>query len=514
MTRPAENDCDRTSPAVPPFPWSRPARLVLWVFVGCVAAGAVCLCIPSLVSLGFTYERNYNEGWNVYNTLRLIHHEVIYDSNLWRVNNYPIGSFLIVAALNSAAGDLLLSGRIVAAAAFLAIGVLAAAATRSFGGDRVDAVFGGACAAGFCYLMAPAWIAVDDPQSLAEAIMLGGLVSYISREPDRVGLLRTALLVAIAGFVKQNLVGIPLAISVDLAVRSPRRLMFWLACCAGAAAAFLGVTHLVAGGSFFDHLLSPRVFSWHGVHYHLMKYLRLFKFPLLAVLLSSRAIFSGDRRLVLGAYGLISIVTAAIFAGFEGASYNLFQDPAVFLGIAAGVLLHELRRRATLRADAGAWATAAALAAVPLLLAQPILATSTQAVDQIHHLGRLLAADRRAQSEFAGEVRYLAERPGPAICESLLLCYRAGKPFILDPFNSRQYILAGRLDQNQLIRQIAMHEFSVVQVREDICDGQQAAQCRLQPQTFKRFTHQFLLAVARYYKIDRRSQDGTFYVPK
>ena len=177
MTRPAEDDRDLIGPAVPPRPWVRPARLALWVFVGGVVFGAVCLCVPSLISLGFTYERNYNEGWNVYNTLRLVHHEVIYDNDLWRVNNYPIGSFLIVAAVDSSVGDPLLSGRIVAAAAFLAIGVLAAVATRGFGGDRVDAVFGGACAAGFCYLMAPAWIAVDDPQSLAEAIMLGGLVS-------------------------------------------------------------------------------------------------------------------------------------------------------------------------------------------------------------------------------------------------------------------------------------------------------------------------------------------------
>ncbi len=445
-----------------------------------------------------------------------IHHETIYDANLWRVNNYPIGSFLIVAAINSVVGDLLLSGRIVAAAAFVAIGVLAAAATRGFGGDRIDAVFGGACAAGFCYLMAPAWVAVDDPQSLAEAIMLGGLVSYVSRTPDRRGLLRTALLVAVAGYVKHNLVAIPLAITIDLALRSPRRLIFWVACCAGSGAALLGLTQLVAGGSFVDHLLSPRLFAWHGVHYHLMKYLRLFKYPLLTVVVFARQVFLTDRRLVLGIYGLISIVTAAIFAGFEGASYNLFQDPAVFLGIAAGVLLHELRRRISVRVDAGAWATAAALAIVPLLLAQPIWATSPRAFGPLARLGRLLAADRRAQSEFSADARYLAQRPGPAICESLLLCYRAGKPFILDPFNSRQYILAGRLDQTALIRRVAAHDFSVIQLRENICDDPKTAYCHIlhYPQKFNRFTDEFLYAVDRYYQPGWRSRDGVFYVPR
>ncbi len=71
MTRPAENDRDRIAPRAQLRPWSRLARLALWAFVGCVAIGVVCLCVPALISLGFTYERNYNEGWNVYNTLKL-----------------------------------------------------------------------------------------------------------------------------------------------------------------------------------------------------------------------------------------------------------------------------------------------------------------------------------------------------------------------------------------------------------------------------------------------------------
>ena len=65
-----------------------------------------------------------------------------------------------------------------------------------------------------------------------------------------------------------------------------------------------------------------------------------------------------------------------------------------------------------------------------------------------------------------------------------------------------------------LIRRVAAHEFAVVQLREDACLGPNRPDCPLQSQTFKRFTHQFLLAVARYYKIGRRSRNGTFYVPR
>ena len=172
------------------------AALTYFVFI-CV----VLLPIGNLLSLRFTFETNYNEGWNVYNADRLVHGEQIYDDNYWRINNYPIASFLIVGAVNSFLDDLLLSGRLVALVSFAAIGVFAAMAIRRLGGGRTDAVFGAGCAMGFCYLVAPAWIIADDPQTLGEAVMLGALVSYIARPPDRLNLLRTAFLVVLGGFI-------------------------------------------------------------------------------------------------------------------------------------------------------------------------------------------------------------------------------------------------------------------------------------------------------------------------
>ena len=491
------------------------ANRLLPYFAGLVLICAITLTADNLLSISFTFERNYNEGWNVYNTQRLIDHELIYDSDYWRVNNYPIFSFLAVAGVNFVVYNLLLSGRIIALVSFLVVGVLTAAAIRRFGGDRTDAVFGGGCALGFCYLVAPGWVVVDDPQTLAEAMMLGGLVSYISRPPDRVSLLRTAVLVTLGGFVKHNVVAIPLAITVDIAIRAPRRLPFWLGCCAGLGASCIGLTHLVAGGTFIDHLLSPRVFSWPGARYHLMKYLRLDEFPLAVILLFARAIFSRDRH-ILAAYGIISISAAAIFSGFEGTSYNMFQDASVFLAIAAGVTLHELRKRVILEASAHERLAKVAVAFAPVLLAQPILARSPQAFAQIHHAGGLLEIDRRAEQSFLAEAEYISEKHGPAICESLLLCYRAGQPFTLDPFNSRQFILSGRLDQNELIRRVAAKEFAVVQLRADICDDPKAVSCHIlhHRRKFSRFTDEVLYAVDRYYRIAWRSQDGTFYVPK
>ena len=464
----------------------------------------------NLLSAGFTFDVNYNEGWNVYNTDRLVRGEVIYDDNYWRVNNYPIGSFLIVAGINVLVHDLLLSGRLVALISFLAIGVFSAIAVRRFGGGRTDAIFGAGCAMGFSYLVAPAWIIADDPQTLGEAVMLGALVSYVARAPDHLGLLRTAFLVVLAGFIKHNLIAIPLAITLDLAIRAPRRLPFWVVSCAGTGAGFLGLTYLVAGGSFIEHLMSPRIFTWYGARYHLMKYLRLFKFPLAVIALTSPLTVTGD-RLVLAAWGAIAIIGATLLSGFEGTSYNMFQDAAVFLGVTAGVALSELRKLDAFGRFAKVLSTA-----LPLLLVQPILARAPDAAAQVYHGRAILDAAKQKQEMFLADARYLADRRGPAICESLLMCYAAGRSFILDPFNSRQYILAGKLDEAELVRRIAAHEFAVIQLRAGICDDPTTPSCHIlhYRQKTDRFTDDVLYAIDRYYEIGRRSIFGAFYVPK
>ena len=128
----------------------------------------------------------------------------------------------------------------------------------------------------------------------------------------------------------------------------------------------------------------------------------------------------------------------------------------------------------------------------------------------------LLEVDCGVERSFLADAQYLADRNGLAICESLLLCYQAGQPFTLDPFNSRQYILAGGLDQGKLVRRIAAREFAVIQLRGDVCDDPEAVSCNIlhYPKKFNRFTDEVLYAVDRYYTIGRRSQFGTFYVPK
>jgi hypothetical protein len=503
MSKPGQMN---SSPSQPRFSFAA-AMTVLAI---AVLAAAILLALPNLLAVPFTFERNYNEGWNVYNTQRFFAAGTVYDDDLWRVNNYPPVSFLLVGGLDRLVGNLLLSGRLVALLSFAAVGLLAAMAVARRGGNRTDALFAGGCALGFCYLAAPGWVAVDDPQTLAEAIMLGGLVVYLAGPAGRARLSATAALVMLAGFTKHNLVAIPLAVTLDLALRDRRHLPFWLAACAGLGVLFWALTVLGAGGSFLLHILQPRAFVWWSVDFHLLRFLSIFAAPILLTSWFSPRLFAD--RFVLAAYGALALVSGAVFSGFEGASFNLLQDAAVFLGIAAGLLLQELRQRA----GAGAPYAGAAALALALMVCLPILVRVPQALAEISRPARVLAGDRDAQSALLEDAAYVANRHGPAICESLLLCQQAGQPFWLDPFNSRQYILAGRLDQGPLIARIAAQEIAVVQLRAEICDGPANPGCSIShdPPKALRFTDEFLYAVDRHYRIDRRSPLGVFYVPK
>jgi hypothetical protein len=152
----------------------------------------------------------------------------------------------------------------------------------------------------------------------------------------------------------------------------------------------------------------------------------------------------------------------------------------------------------------------------PAVLAAPVLTLAAKNFGDVSHPQRLLAADRAAEQSFGADIAYVRQRQGAKICESLLLCYEASAPFTLDPFNSRQYILAGKLDQGELIRKVAAHDFAVIQLRADICDDPRSTVCHIlhYPRKFNRFTDDFLYAVDRFYRIDRRSPLGVFYVPK
>jgi hypothetical protein len=152
--------------------------------VGGYALAVLCVALlsvaPAVAMIGFDVEKTFNEGWNAYHAARVAVGDPLYRGDPNRLVDYPFLNFYLIAWLKPLFGNVLMIGRGLDAGAFAMIGVLVAFIIRRFGGGAIDMAYGVACTIGFQAIQANNWIATDEPQMLAEALMLSGLLCYVS----------------------------------------------------------------------------------------------------------------------------------------------------------------------------------------------------------------------------------------------------------------------------------------------------------------------------------------------
>jgi hypothetical protein len=134
------------------------------------------------------------------------------------------------------------------------------------------------------------------------------------------------------------------------------------------------------------------------------------------------------------------------------------------------------------------------------------------------------------QSRFDREVSFLANLPGTAICESLLRCQAAGKPYVYDPFNSRRLIESGKLDSHPIVARIATRQYAAIQIslpvklyegladqmRRPKLDPVDYAAIQLGPygELHERFSEDILTAIDTYYVLALDDPNCAIYVPR
>jgi hypothetical protein len=50
------------------------------------------------------------------------------------------------------------------------------------------------------------------------------------------------------------------------------------------------------------------------------------------------------------------------------------------------------------------------------------------------------------------------------ICEDLLVCFEAGKPYLFDTFDVYQLVKTGRMDESKVLAMLEDHRFSAIQI--------------------------------------------------
>jgi hypothetical protein len=120
---------------------------------------------------------------------------------------------------------------------------------------------------------------------------------------------------------------------------------------------------------------------------------------------------------------------------------------------------------------------------------------------------RALQQARDGERRFSLAVAYLRQQPGPAVCESLLLCFYAGKPYQYDPFNATRFIAQGKLDPKEMVDRLRSGVYGAVQLNNSV------KQNPPDPVTAERFAPSIIAAIDQSYQPRFQNEDGIVYLP-
>lgn len=432
------------------------------------AALIVFFLLGPLLTIPLRIPLSYNEGWNAYFCARAVNSRLgpLYPSADTLVfNNYPPLSFYVVGAFGRyVAGDLITAGRIVALASLLASAALLGTCVRLLGGS-----LRGSMAAAMLLLLYTGtfyrdYVAVDDPQWLGHALMLGGLAvllgGYRAGHYPAGRIVAATMLIGAGGFVKHSLVGLPIAVTIWLFLVQPRAAMIWLVSATAWVGTGLIATDILQGHAAFADILG---------HHRVFRARRAVKAverlaPLLPLMIIAgfsyrerihRVPLQSSRPMQFAAlFAVISLAAGLTQRMGEGVNYNAYFETMIALCLTMGLTVDTLR---SVGGRAVGPATMIGFAAIPLLVMMPW---------QLQHAwGDIVERQARARS-WQPVIAQLAAAPRLVACETLSLCFWAGKPFEVDMFNLNQSILTGgdivRFDTLARIHSFSRFEFATI----------------------------------------------------
>jgi hypothetical protein len=445
-------------------------------------------------------EIDYNEGWNVYNTQKAAEHLQLYPAAYgWTTVNYPPLSFHLVAALGKSNSDYLFAARILSLAGLCLSGILAGLIVGHTTRSRSAAWLSGLFLVAFFCANASGYVGMDDPQMLAQAFFMAGIYVYLRGNRAGWALEAAALLFVVGGNIKHNLIEFPLAVLLDLLLSAPRKALRFVAGGAAMAALSVVLTRRIDGPAYLDCLLAPRGYSAPAAIGNLFNLLLSSPLSAGAALVTAYLCWKNPSRRVLALLLFCALPVNTYFSGGSGVDVNAFFGSMLAMVLLCGVFWAEfcklpLSRTKALSPLAACWLFF-------LWLAIPMIRSGNA------RTGKVFADNREQAGRFGVEVAYLQQQPGPALCESILRCALAGKPYLYDPFNATRFIEQGKLDPSVIVDRLKKHEFGAVQLYDNV-EQKIAA-----PGPQSTFALPILRAVDLYYRPGLDNEDGVIYLP-
>jgi len=402
-----------------------------------------------------------NEGWNAYFADAAMGKMPLYPSaDQLITNNYPPGSFYIVGLVGRFIGDPVLAGRLLSLVSVVAIAMAIALSVRRLGGSGVAARISGAFFVATMSRFFMPYVGMNEPQLLGEAIMAFGFLWFlIARSNDR-GYIGPVVVMALAGFVKHNIIAMPLTTFLWLSLNRRREAVKCFCVAAIAIVTGTAICYALFGPNFFLNILCPR-------HYSLKRSLRAFgelewlSVGLIACLYNAWA-RRNDASVQLCSW-LIAIALGSYFLQKSGAGVDINAQFDLVIAVAMGLGLAFTQ--------VSLWPITRCLGSEPaqaiLLLAVCVRLLASKQLQPVRLIfdssfRNEIAMRERAMTDSIERVRRI---PGDVACgRDMLVSYRADKPFVVDAFNAQQRILVGALPKDAITARVAAGTLTIVEV--------------------------------------------------
>ncbi len=449
---------------------------------------AILICLGAeLFTIGVPILKNYNEGWNAYHAASAMQNpRTLYPApSSLLTNNYPPLSYFIVGAAGKLTGlDAIMAGRVVAFLSTLGIGVALGIAARQMGCSPRKAA-----GAALLFWAAP-WVivkfsAMDDPQMLGNLFDAIALAMILRAPRTTASIALSALFLVLAEFVKPLYITLPLALLAWLFVYERRSA--WRLAGFGLLFALIGyaVTAVALHVELLGRLFSPRVFLWSKITGQPGQWLLVEFLPFAAALALFRR--KGDGLAFFAAcYAALGFLLAVIFSGGDGVSASQMMD--VSMAVALGAALYWSR------AGAARW----------MLPGLSFVAGFQAVMLVLSFLG--LWAQRPSLPDLMGtryatryDTRVIAFHRNPVLCETLALCYWAGRTPQVDAFGISQAFQRGVRPASDLTRLLDARAFSMIQ---------------LAPRSAFLPPSPLWSAIVRNYYLEHQDKNGQFLVPR
>jgi hypothetical protein len=483
----------------------------------------LALLILPFVRMFYKVEIDYNEGWNSFYSSKAIHESSIYRNlSNWTTVNYPPLSFYINGLMGLLLKDVVLAGRLVSLLSLLFITYMVGYMIYKSSGAIYESLF----AAFFCLAsiacFATYYVAMFDPQLLGHVFTLLAMAIYCLdfdgvQKAGRLALI--ALLCALGLLIKHSIIAVPIAISIDILLRSRKIFIRWSLACTAIAIITIMLSLIIFGREIIAQLAFPRTFSVSKLLLDTIRFGVKVGIPIIVLIPWLFHVAKIDRMRIYYIYLIAGIFIGVLAVGGSGVDVNLFFDSYIALPFLIGFFLIDYNNSRLSKI----YSSKLIHITVPYLLLAGIILISVLKISRIGSSNEVLYGIWRPgilnkidalEQAHISDSKAISQYDGPILCENLMLNYLSGKPFVYDPFYMGEAIVKGKIDESEILRLIESGYFVIIQLKSGAnLPNTVMRYGEVKKIGYSKLTENMKIAIASNYHVLWHSINGWFYGP-